>query len=78
MDLAKYLKINNLTHREMAEKLSDPIARKKFNLPPGKVSHAAVGIWARKESIPSLPYMKILQVMTHGKISMKDFLTDEA
>lgn len=76
MDLAKYLKINKLSYRKMAEKLSDPVARKKFNLPLGTVSHAVIGIWARKERLPSLPYMKILQAMTHGKVSMKDFVVD--
>jgi hypothetical protein len=76
MDLKKYLKINNLSYRDFAGKLNDKKKRELMNLPLFPISWSSIYRWSVKKCKPNLKYMKIIQTMTHGKVTMKDFLGD--
>jgi hypothetical protein len=73
MKLKKYKEIHKMTYRALAEKLNDPEKRKKYGLDLLKISHVSVRSWTIGRCKPSLFFMKILQTMTHGKVSIKDF-----
>lgn len=74
MQIKKYLKINKLSMRGFARLLNDPLLRKKFKLCDKKIAHSQIANWIHGVHKPNMHSMKILQRMTHGQISMKDFV----
>ena len=76
MQLKKYLKINKLSYREFADRMNNPIERALYKLPSRKITFSSIGRWVEGRWKPNLESMKIIQTMTHGKVTMKDFLMD--
>lgn len=78
MDIKKYMKINRLSCRKFADLLNNMELRKKYKLPMQQIRHNTIAYWARKAHRPSLQSMKILQCMTNGVVSIKDFLNENS
>lgn len=77
MKLEEYLKLTNLSNIKFAAKMNDRVLRKKYNLPlMPKFNSTSVGLWLAKKRTPSLDRIKIMEILTYGKITALDFLVD--
>jgi hypothetical protein len=74
--LKKYLTINKLSYRDFCKIINDPEKRKRHSLPLNRISHASIYQWTNGTHIPNLRSVKILQIMTQGQITIKDFSVD--